>query len=210
MGAVLFALLGLGQTLAPVPSPSDRLTLSVRVYIGRGMERSLVEHAQTVARRLLAAAGIDMVWRLCDPSGACEPQARPAREVVVILSGQQLSDRSGNCGRALIGTRAAEGTVMVSLPCIADVVARIAAGGGTVHPLLVLARHDDVLGAVEAHELGHVLGLRHGDGLMRARLDPTGIVALRRGTLAFTAIESARMRTLLAPSAGDERVGQVR
>jgi predicted Zn-dependent protease len=70
--------------------------------------------------------------------------------------------------------------------------------GGTVHPLLLVSRHDDLLGAVIAHEIGHVLGLRHGTGLMRARLDPRDVVALRLGSLAFAPVDAARLRTSVA------------
>jgi hypothetical protein len=210
MAMSLVLLMAGGQAQSGVPAP-DPVELRVRVYIDRGLDQTTVERAQEVAQRLLASAGIEMTWRLCDPPGACDTTADPAPEVVVILSRQELTNRQENCGRAAVGVRPGRGTVRVSVTCAAAVAARLAVQReGPRHPLLAMPRSDDLVGAVEAHEIGHVLGLRHGSGLMRAKLDPADIVALRLGKLAFAAVEGSRMRMLLAPSAGEERVGNVR
>src|SRR5207344_997709 len=93
--------------------------------------------------------------------------------------------------------RPGRGTVRVSVTCISAVAARLSIQReGPRHPLLAMAWSDDLVGAVEAHEIGHVLGLKHGSGLMRARLDPADIIAFRLGKLAFGAAEGSRMRML--------------
>jgi hypothetical protein len=203
------ALLVLGSWVQAPPAsvPTDLVHLLVRVYADRGVDRATVEGAQDAARKLLASAGIELVWRLCEPAAVCDSATHPSREVTVVVSGGSLTDRIENCGRSAVGRRAGEGTVRISVACVAGVAGRLAITRGTVHPLLKLATYYDLLGAVEAHELGHVLGLKHAPGVMRARLDPADIVALRLGTLAFSASQSARMRVVLAEPKVEELAG---
>ena len=62
-------------------------------------------------------------------------------------------------------------------------------------PLLATLAVRHLLGAVLAHEIGHVLGLKHAaTGLMRAGLEIDGVVDLLAGRLAFSSREATRMR----------------
>jgi hypothetical protein len=193
---LLVLLWGQGPVTAAHP---ERLELSVRIHADAGVRPATVEGARVVASRLLAAAGVDTAWRVCEPPSGCDAATSAASSVFVILSRQVLTGRQENCGRAAVGSRPAEGTVRISVPCVIEVASQLAGRrGGTVHPLLLVSRHDDLLGAVLAHEIGHVLGLRHGTALMRARLDPRDVVALRLGTLGFAPLDAARMRTSVA------------
>ena len=72
-----------------------------------------------------------------------------------------------------LGDRPGAGTVTVSVPCVAAVASRLSnIGNVRGHPLLKRAGYDDIVGAAIAHELGHVLGLKHGEGLMRPSPGP--------------------------------------
>ena len=95
---------------------------------------------------------------------------------------------------------------MVSVPCVAGVAFRLTRRAGTgTNPLLAMPRHDDLVGAIVAHEIGHLLGIRHAPaGLMRARLEADDIIALRRGTLRFSPAEARGMR-IAALVAGEDR-----
>jgi hypothetical protein len=96
---------------------------------------------------------------------------------------------------------------MVSVPCVAGVAFRLTRRPGTgTNPLLAMPRHDDLIGAIVAHEIGHLLGIRHAPaGLMRASLETDDMIALRRGKLRFSPAEAGRMR-IAALLAGEERL----
>ena len=53
-----------------------------------------------------------------------------------------------------------------------------------------------LIGVAIAHELGHLLGLKHGEGIMGPRLGPEQIVQLRKGRLGFSHLDAAKMNAL--------------
>lgn len=169
--------------------------LRVRLSPDYDVDRTLPEHARTVAERLLAAAGITTSWRVCDALHPCEPVESPVPEVVVILSSRPRPIARDACGLA-VGAGASKGTVVVSVTCVQAWLGRLSREPAFyAQPLLAMPVPDDVVGAVVAHEIGHIFGLRHGrSGLMRAALRARDVIALRQGQLAFARRDAARMR----------------
>jgi hypothetical protein len=191
----------------PVTNETDRdlVALRVRAYADRQVDHATLRPALAVAEHLLASAGLVIAWRVCDTPQSCPVEDAPVTEIVVILSSRDRQNGRENCGVAAPGARDSTGTVMVSVPCVAGVAFRLTRRPGTgTHPLLAMPRHDDLIGAIVAHEIGHLLGIRHAPaGLMRASLETDDMIALRRGKLRFSPAEAGRMR--IAALAGEER-----
>jgi hypothetical protein len=195
------------STLVTNEARSDLLPLRVRAYADKQVDEATVGPALGVAEHLLASAGFVMAWRVCDTPQSCPVEDTTMPEIVVILSSRDRQNGRENCGVAAHGARDSAGTVMVSVPCVAGVAFRLTRRPGTgTNPLLAMPRHDDLIGAIVAHEIGHLLGIRHAlAGLMRARLETDDLIALRRGKLRFSPAEAGRMR-IAAVLASEKRL----
>ena len=192
MDILLLVWLSFGQAAIAWPD-RDPVVLRVRAYADSRVDKATVRGAEDVARRLLAAGGLKTEWRSCDTAELC-PAVPGVRDAVVRLAVPAHPGRSQRCGQAALGDRPGAGTVTVSVPCVAAVASRLSNIGDVHgHPLLRIARYDDILGAAVAHELGHVLGLKHGEGLMLPLLGPDQIVQLRKGSLGFSHLDAARV-----------------
>jgi hypothetical protein len=201
-GAItILSLTLVSQGLLSAVSPPDRpeIAFRVRAYAERKIDTETLRRVVEVADDLLSRAGVAGIWRLCDTAASCPLVESRVREIVVILSTRSDPKRRGRCGVAALGDQESTGTVTVSVPCVEEVGTRLQRQLATrTHPNLAVARHDDIVGAVVAHEIGHVLGLPHTPaGLMRARLEPGEIMALRQHTLAFSPQESTAMHLAL-------------
>ena len=174
---------------------ADPVLVRVRAYTDGRVDRAILDRARTVAAGLLDSAGLATTWRIRHPRDPCPLEGGPVPEAVVILSSQIRLNRD-ECGLAALGPSVGKGTVRVWVPCVAGVARRIAGRPATrSHPMLAEGRFHDIVGAVLAHEIGHLLGMRHAStGLMRARLEADDIVALRLGRLGFSPEEAALIR----------------
>ena len=204
---LISAILMAGSTLVTNEADPDLVALRVRAYADAQVNEATVRSALEVAEHLLASAGLVVAWRVCDTPQSCPIEDTPVPEIVVILSSRDRQNGRETCGLAAHGARDAAGTVMVSVPCVAGVAFRLTRRAGTgTNPLLAMPRHDDLVGAIMAHEIGHLLGIRHAPaGLMRASLAADDIIALRRGKLRFSPAEASRMR-IAAFLPGEDRL----
>jgi hypothetical protein len=204
MVTLLVVLIATGRVAAPVPAQPDDVSVQIRMYAADGVDVLLLRRAREVAARLLAAAGLVVAWQTCAGSSACQADAGPVPAIVVSLT----QDRRTSCGIARRGATPPSGSILVSVPCVADKAFAISRGAGRRHPYLVMPRHDDVVGAIVAHEIGHLFGLSHAaNGLMRQALEPGDIVALRMGELRFSTQEAARMAVAAGAGARSARNG---
>lgn len=184
---------------SPAPDPSARPPatgrLVVFVYATAPLAASDRDAGLELADTLLATAGVAVDWRVCEPADACPPNLVPSHRVTMILT----SAARAACGQASLDPAGPGATVLISVPCVVEAARTIKRRQTSRHALFATLDTPHLLGAVVAHEIGHVLGLKHvARGIMRARVDADDLLALRQGRLGFDAIQGARMRVAAA------------
>jgi hypothetical protein len=184
--------------------PPPQVTLDLRVYAYATLEPAEIEAARLMALGLLATAGVGATWGLCGGrDNACGPAAVNARVILVHVVPGRHPAKPTTSGDATPGTAGLR-MVRVFRPRLAEMVETLReVGARRSVPQLATVTIGHLAGLTIAHEVGHILGLRHArSGVMQARLGAEEVVAARRLTLAFSSAEIDRMGRALRAEEG--------
>lgn len=194
VAAAVTAGLGLVRVAPPAADPVP----VIHVFVEKGLAAAPFERVPAAAAAMLAAAGVRSRWRFCSMETPCDDLNGFRPTVTVIIRAGLKRLNPDPCATASRSPDRATGTVVVNHRCVADALHAISYGAaGRAMPSLRLLQLGDVVGLVVAHEIGHIAGLRHTEGVMHARLNPNDLVAFQRGSLAFARSEAAALRTAL-------------
>jgi hypothetical protein len=149
----------------------------------------MLKEALSTATKIYEKAGVKVSWLDCTLGGkrlaeACHQPASPGTRFLRLVSGaavEKLRPEVGELGRALLrpdGSRGRMAYVFTSR--VEDLAGRAASG---LEARLLFAR---LLGCAMAHELGHLLGMRHaGAGVMSTAWGVDELDATRAGVFGF-------------------------
>ena len=158
----------------------------VIVFDNAGISTSAIEEAVSTAHGVFRRAGIDMAWNICLLSVAgkagCHLPSPDEYLRVSVVPRRKGPPATGEAMGAALTTDGA-GTVSYLFAEPADEFA-----------IRVHQRLGVVLGCVMAHEVGHLLGLRHSfNGIMKPVFTENDMVAASLGRFNLT-IQEARAR----------------
>jgi hypothetical protein len=195
---VVTAMVTAGIGLVRAVPPAAETVPVIHVFVETGLAAAPLERVPAVAAAVLAAAGVRTRWRFCTKETPCTDLNGFRPTVTVIIRAGSARIVPDPCATASREPDRARGTVVVHHGCVADALHAIQFGPvGRAMPRLLMLRLTDVIGLVVAHEIGHIAGLQHADGVMHARLNPNDLVAFQEGSLVFARNEAATLRTAL-------------
>ncbi|MFZ0589055.1 MAG: hypothetical protein WAM39_01100 [Bryobacteraceae bacterium] len=169
----------------------DGPSLTMFVYTAVGKD-TLIK-AEAASSRILQCAGVQLIWRNCGPDDRCQPA--PDSEPVLL---RIVKETRGGLGCSLVSQAGGIHAVI---------------GFENIRKLAALSRisESQVLGAVMAHKVGHLLlGPAHStNGLMRSNWDVHDLCRLDQGQLRFDLDQCRRIRAAaLARSRCDRSIGK--
>lgn len=179
----------LANVLLWVPAgwAQDRASTRITVFVNDsiGVRSPLLMHGESEASRLFRNAGVHIEWKNCADTADCRRPPRRNEFVLHIVSkGTTRSDIV--FGEAFLGP---DGSGKY-----ADVFFnRVLQAGGDINV-------GQLLGAVSAHELGHLLLGSHSHslvGIMQPLWQPESLRKIAMGNLTFTAEQERLMRSRL-------------
>jgi len=183
-----------------VGAEGDRTQVAVLVIDSAGILPSVLRQGEAEAARVFSMAGIEIDWANCpkasDVQHACPPAASSKQFVLHIVSDGKTSTDSV-FGEAFLGEDGSGKYCDVFYSRIQS--ARRDAGANVA----------EILGAVAAHELGHLLlGSRaHSHtGIMEPVWERESLRQIGMGTLLFTPDQAVRMKARI----GEQRSPQLR
>jgi hypothetical protein len=164
--------------------------ITVLIYNPAAIPSGTLARAQKVAAGILAQAGVALEWRL---ARAADALPAPAEVPLHLLAARPPRLQHDAGGFAVLQLDPANSYAGISYPAVLDTAESSDAPVPTV------------LGAVLAHEIGHVLlrsGAHSPSGVMSLRMGPREIAAAGRGELRFTAVEALAIRAEAVRRAG--------
>jgi hypothetical protein len=156
------------------------LKVTVVVYHSDAVPDRVLARAENLAGAIFRQAGIELQWR---PANASDTALRPTEIALHLLPAAPPNLSPNSEGFAVLMPE--EGYAGISCPTVAHLAAALETDESTV------------LGAVIAHELGHLLtgsGSHSPGGVMAARPGRRELQAAARGELRFQAEEARRLR----------------
>lgn len=183
-----------GTTAVAGTGEGDLPEITVLVNNSAGVSRTVLRTAENDAERIFRAAGVEIEWADCKGDAVVDPcqQVLGANQFVFVLhivpTGKMSTDSV--FGVAFLG----EGGIGKYCDVFFDRVEETQRESGTG------AAH--LLGAVVAHELGHLLLGSHAHayvGIMTPAWQERSLRAIEMGTFFFTREQAAFMRARMQP-----------